>query len=68
MYKDKNTVPGMLRYKWLVRMMGWQFHLDDYFNIAGGLLKYWFCTGVHRGFCNCLIIVTLMKYNKQAQF
>lgn len=48
-------------------MMGWQFHLDDYFNIVE------VCSSVdsipvYRGFYNCLIIVTLMKYNKQAQF
>lgn len=68
MYEDKNAVSEMMGRKWIVWMTGWQFHLDDYFNIAGALLKYWFCTSVHRGFYNCLIIVTLIKYNKQAQF
>lgn len=52
----------------VVWMMGWQSHLDDYFNTAGALLNYWFCTNVHRDFYNSLTVVTLMKYNKQAQF
>lgn len=67
-YKTKNTVPGTMRCKLVVWTMGWQFHLDRCFNIAGALLKYWFCTSIKRGFYNCLIIVTLMKSNKQAQF
>lgn len=48
-------------------VMGWQGHSDDHFNTAGALLNYWFCTSVHRGFYG-VFVVTLMKYNKQAQF
>lgn len=51
-----------------VWVMGWQSHLDDYFNTSGAFLNYWFCTNVHRDFYNSLTVIILMKYNKQVQF
>lgn len=66
-FRSTKTKIQFLEWWEFVWVMGWQSHLDDYFNTAGVLLNYWFCTSVHRGFYNSLIIVTLMKYNKQAQ-
>lgn len=63
---DKNPIPGTMGCKWVLCMTCWQFHSDDYFDVAGALLRYWFCTSVDRDRYNCLFIVTLIKCNKQA--